>query len=47
MTAVPIVDLPQQRIYLVRRRGAPQPAEVAALEAHLTRHLAQRQARSS
>ncbi|MBK9751955.1 MAG: LysR family transcriptional regulator [Nannocystis sp.] len=47
MTAVPIVDLPQQRIYLVRRRGAPQPREVAALEAHLTRHLAQRQARSS
>jgi len=45
-TAVPISDLPPQRIYLVKRRAAPQPPEVAALEAHLTRHLAQRQARS-
>ena len=45
-TAVPIVDLPQLRIYLVKRRGAPQLPEVAALAAHLTRHLAQRQAKA-
>lgn len=45
-TAVPISDLPPQRIYLVKRRGAPLLPEVAALEAHLTRHLAQRQART-
>lgn len=41
---VPVTDLPQLRVHLVKRRGAPQPAEVAALEHHLTRHLAQRQA---
>jgi DNA-binding transcriptional LysR family regulator len=44
--AVPIVDLPQLRVYLIKRRGAARAAEVMALEAHLTRHLAQRQARA-
>lgn len=42
LVAVPIVDLPQLQIYLVKRRGAPRFAEVAALEAHLTRHFARR-----
>ncbi len=40
--AVPIADLPELRIYLIKRRGAPRVAEVAALEEHLRRHLARR-----
>lgn len=40
--AIPISDLPEVRIHLIKRRRAPPIAEVAALEAHLTRHLAQR-----
>ena len=46
-TAVPIVDLPPQRVYLVKRRGAAPFPELTALEAHLTRHLARRQAQTS
>lgn len=42
LIAVPIVDLPALRIYLIKRRGAPRHAEVAALEAHLTRHFQRR-----
>jgi DNA-binding transcriptional LysR family regulator len=41
--AVPIVDLPPLRVHLVKRRGAPAIPEVAALEAHLSRHLGRRQ----
>lgn len=40
--AVPISDLPALRIHLIKRRRAPAIAEVAALEAHLIKHLAQR-----
>ncbi|HEY8378992.1 MAG TPA: LysR family transcriptional regulator substrate-binding protein, partial [Nannocystis sp.] len=39
MKAVPIVDLPQVQVHLVRRRGAPAIPEVAALQEHLERHL--------
>ena len=38
--AIPILDLPQIRVHLIRRRGAPAIAEVTTLEAHLCRHLA-------
>ncbi|MBL9107080.1 MAG: LysR family transcriptional regulator [Myxococcales bacterium] len=40
--AVPITDLPSLRVQLIKRRRAPPLAEVAALEAHLIKHLAQR-----
>jgi DNA-binding transcriptional LysR family regulator len=42
--ALPVVDLPQIHVHLVRRRGAPLAPEAAALAEHLTRHLAGRQA---
>jgi LysR family transcriptional regulator, low CO2-responsive transcriptional regulator len=42
LVAVPIVDLPQLQIYVVKRRGAPRLAEVAALEDHLIRHFQRR-----
>lgn len=40
--AVPITDLPSLRVQLIKRRRAPPLADVAALEAHLIKHLAQR-----
>ena len=38
--AVTITDLPQIRVHLIRRRGAPALPEVDALAQHLARHLA-------
>ncbi len=38
--AVTITDLPQIRVHLIRRRGAPALLEVDALAQHLARHLA-------
>lgn len=40
--AIPITDLPPLRVQIIKRRRAAPIAEVAALEAHLVRHLAQR-----
>lgn len=42
MVALPIVDLPQLRVHLVRRRGAAAIPEVAGLAAHLKKHLGER-----
>ncbi|MDC0672796.1 LysR family transcriptional regulator [Nannocystis radixulma] len=39
--AVPVVDLPRLQVHLIKRRAAPRIAEVAALEAHVRKHLAQ------
>ncbi|MCY1004315.1 LysR family transcriptional regulator substrate-binding protein [Nannocystis pusilla] len=39
--AVPVVDLPRLQVHLIKRKRAPPIAEVAALEAHVRKHLAQ------
>jgi DNA-binding transcriptional LysR family regulator len=44
MVALPIVDLPELRVHLIRRRGAPAIPEVVALANHLERHLVGRHA---